>query len=369
MYKLGEGESEAFFQLKKLYDSLSQAVKIAKQLPVPEEVEQYKEELSDLCTSKASAKATYMKYKDNIILSFFGKRVSKDCILETNIIELGNTWYGIYYNIGKKMDLKIDFIPEKDLPVLERTAGMFHYTSSDLEAILPACIDEVTLELYKNDLREKAIDILKEKAPSYYALLSAEEVEKDSEVGVIPSTHAQKRWIQRKMNIKELDTDYKVEAYRKEHLEEVNHGIMESFHSAIEIWHDEEGISYYFDEDNTIYIVGRNTIITLYEEDFGFNKSINRSIVTQQVEVLKEYKKELDKSLEEYHLLDKNITVEIESLDNEIKQLQDKVRSLSDKKVQLSLENSSNLEKVSKKRVAFEKEYNKLFKKPLSWMS
>jgi hypothetical protein len=161
-------------------------------------------------------------------------------------------------------------------------------------------IDEDRLEQFKKDIKSKGIKMLD--TEEFKAVLGCRiysiPVEEGVEqvVGGIDlhnpkvSAHAGLRWVQRKLKVPVLQS----EEYKKNHRVEIESAILEAWNKAEKVWTGEDGIEYWIDDDNFAFIVGNGTVITLYQEDFGFALHINRSIIDMQLE-------EVRKSFESYH--------------------------------------------------------------------
>lgn len=375
MFKLPEEDSSEFVKQKIEYDTISQACKIAKKTIANRDNDEDSmtairhKELESLLRTKAEYRDQYMAMISNIVDTFFRRR-----LVESNLIEIGEGWYGIAYYISKdKVDLKIDYVITIDFSILERTHGEEYHSRIDLEAILPACIDEVALGVYKQTLVERAKEYLREEAPECYKLeyVYKEKVVKEPKRVVSPlcaSIHSQKRWIERKLKPEGITSDSAIELYRRDHAEEVSAQIIEGMKGATKVWEDADHIDYYFGKDNIMYVVGGANIITVYEEDFGFSKSINRSIVLQQVEVLKEYYGILTKEIKDYNIMVERSDKDIESLNKAMEELQSKIDCIKESKRALVSAKDDKRRKVMSSRMDFEKEYDKLFKKPTTWM-
>lgn len=366
MFRLEEDQSRIFVEKKTNYNIISQAHKLVKQvvsdmddLPVV-----YAEEVAKISALKSKSKEEHLEEISRVLDKYFGKRV----VQESNMIKIGEGWYGIVYSNRKKLDLKIDYISENDISFLERRTGEEYHSRIDLEAVLPACINDILLEIYKNSLEIEARRLLEKEAPYCFSALQEEVPAEEGSKGMGVSIHAQKRWIQRRLKVEGLDTDSKVEFYRREHTEEVTSQVLEGLYSANKVWEDVDGTSYFFDESNMMYIVGNNSVITVYEENFGFSKSINRSIVLQQLEVLRQSKGILDKEIEEYECSLSKISASIEKVDSKISRFELALSKLREKRDALVGDRKGKRDNLMKKRLDYEKEYNKLFKKPITWM-
>jgi hypothetical protein len=152
--------------------------------------------------------------------------------------------------------------------------------------------------------------------------------------------------------------------YKRLNVQEVEKEVREGFESAEHIWTAEDGIEYWFDPNNMIYVYAprEHNIITVYESDFSFAKHINRQIVLEQVQVIKkawqEYKDAMDCHAEAVEQLD----VAIGSVNDQIKVLESELELLKAKRDTLMAEKYESAKLISKASAAYEAECNKLFK-------
>lgn len=264
---------EAIVATKVEYDSLNQAIKIAK-------------------AQGADAKAirTLIQLKDNVKANRLANdnKLLKAMPLATNVVNLEGSWYAVRYTNEKNdLTISVEILNDKDVPILQRDGRSERELSQrDLNTLVPGCIDEAMLEMYKQSVVHKANEYVYD----YCSIL----VEQESVIEVVrPTTvsaHSGMRYVQRKLRIG-VNNESVAEDYRRSHLKEVEAGVLEGYSKSEQVWVADDGMVFSFDEDNIMYVVGDasgpNNIVTLYEEDFGFSKEINRSITFQQLEVLK----------------------------------------------------------------------------------
>jgi hypothetical protein len=182
---------------------------------------------------------------------------------------------------------------------------------------------------------------------------------------IVVSSHAGKRWVQRVIGIKD---ESQAEEYRRIHLKSVNDSILEAFSKAEKVWEEpEEDITFWFDENNMMFLKGRQEgvikIITLYEEDFGFTRSINRIITLEQLNVLAKAREELQLANAKSIETRSQVESEVQAINDQITVLESQMALLvSERASKMALRDQGNKEQ----RLAKDKytaEYNKLFKK------
>jgi hypothetical protein len=204
------------------------------------------------------------------------------------------------------------------------------------------------------------MEVVKEEAIKDLKAAGVELPETDITQAVKVSHHAGCRWVQRTKGMSESQAvDYK-----RLNVQEVEKEVREGFESAEHIWTAEDGIEYWFDPNNMIYVYAprEHNIITVYESDFSFAKHINRQIVLEQVQVIKkawqEYKDAMDCHAEAVEQLD----VAIGSVNDQIKVLESELELLKAKRDTLMAEKYESAKLISKASAAYEAECNKLFK-------
>jgi hypothetical protein len=196
--------------------------------------------------------------------------------LHSNILKISDGWYGIRWVDEKgNLDLKIDFLREHDICLLERDGRTQRELSrNEVDTLLPGMIDEDRLEQFKKDIRSNAVKMLG--TEEFKVVLKDRICTVPTESGVEQviggtdlynpkiSAHAGVRWVQRKLKVPVSQS----EEYRKNHRVEVESAIIEAWNKAEKVWTGEDGIEYWIDDDNFAFIVGNGTVITLYQEDF-----------------------------------------------------------------------------------------------------
>lgn len=353
MYNVDRTVSMTFLEKKVKYESLNQAIKKAKQSEAKES------EINELIVMRSKAKQDYFDKVSNLLDKYF--LVRKNGEVGSNLIKLLEGWYGIaYYSDKKTLDIKFELLIEKDVYMLERDTNCHHYGRVELERIVPAYTDESALEIYKHKLQQRALEIIHDHVPSCQLTKEVSVQNVINNTNVRPSVHASKRWVQRIMNI---HSETQAEEYRRSHFKEIDKDIEKGFSTASKVWEGSDGVSYWFDTSNIMYVVGNNTIITLYEEDFGFTKEINRSIVTLQIEEVRKSQKELDIVEKEHNELVNSIDNDISSLDADISELQVRMSYLNSCKSTLVATREQSMKGISLEREHFNNQFNKLFKK------
>jgi Mg2+ and Co2+ transporter CorA len=339
MSKLTTEFKEEFINTKMQCDVLEQSIRLAKLNGADDKAVQ------PLIRMKQSAKEVFNESSAQLMANMQ---------LSTNIVHLKDSWYAVRY-VNHRADICIKVVPlnQKDLPILQRDGRKEReLCEQDIDNLLPGCMDEAYMDLYNQTLNKRAREYL-------YDHLGME-IEDEQRDRITISAHAGKRWVQRKLDIK---GDTQAEEYRRTHFKEIEEAILESFGKAELVWSGDDQIDYYFDSENIMYIVGNNTIITLYEEDFGFTKEINRMIVYKQLEVLREAYKEVEEAERQYADAIQGIDEEVQAITDEIAVLESKIEVLLARRSALYANMEQSNKQVKLARDSFMAEFNKLFKK------
>lgn len=184
--------------------------------------------------------------------------------------------------------------------------------------------------------------------------------------GLVVSYHACQRWIERILNITSAT---QINSYYKANVDEVRRDIKKAFSAdgTKLIWVDNEGIKYYINSDNLMFVVGSehgsDTIITLYEVDYGFSKHINSMVIKEQAKVLEVSRDELDELKLKSEAKRQDLNSELYNITDEMSALKSKLKYLEAEERLVKNELDLIGAEVSMKQAEFNKEYNKLFKK------
>lgn len=363
-----------FMADKCLYDGLSQAIKLGKQI-----------ELND----KQLKPLVLMKQKYKKVFSDNTSKLLTSMPLGKNILELGDSWYGIrFLNEKTNMDIKIEPISEQDINYLKRDGRYERELSKkELDTMLPGLISAEVLEVYKQKMQARGRELLFEHTgvlvdsdgvvSKLIGTPIAEEpepvdepteeiiedaVDEDYEP-VTVSVHAGLRYVQRKLGIK---SEVAAEEHRRKNVRDINEAVLDGFGNAEKVWED-DGIAYWFDKDNLMYVVGKQdgypNIITLYEEEFGFDKSINRTITLAQLDVLAKVREELNKAEVNVSGANNLMEGEIQGINDEIRALESQVELLVAKRAKLMADRELGNKQVKAVKDRYVAESNKLFKK------
>lgn len=331
---------------KMKYDSLHQAILMAKEAG-----------LSDYITNEMSEQRKEVKeqYNKSTYLILDMMKDKRSTILGDNIVKIDDWLYGVLYLGGNgKHSLRFLMLKDTELGILQKSYKDRDWTSMELEALAPALLDDNNIALYNLAVENRARTIL-----SSYCDVNALPCSDTIRTDVCVSDHATKRWVQRKIGIKD---ENQLEEYKVEHLPQLHKDILEAFKSSSEIWEDEEGYKYYFDNDNMVYIVRGNVIITIYEEDFGFSKSINRMIVIQQAQVLLEAHNQWKNIEKKYCNEVKEISSDLHSCEDEIETAELLISNLKYKKEEILARKEKSKEDLKASREVYEAEFVKLFR-------
>lgn len=339
MSKLTSDFKESFMQAKAEYDALEQAIRLAKLNGADDK------SIQPLIRMKQSVKEVYHSSCTELLSKM---------TLSSNVLHIKDSWYAVRY-LSHHADACLMVVPlnQKDLPILQRDGRKEReLQEQDIDILLPSCIDEAFVEFYKQTIDKKAKEYV-------YDHLGMEIADGQPDK-ITVSAHAGKRWVQRKLGIK---GDVQAEECRRTHLKEIEEAVLEGFSKAELVWAGDDQIDYYFDDENIMYVVGNNTIITLYEEDFGFTKEINRMIVYKQLEVLREAYKEVEEAERQCANNVQGIDEEVQAITDEIAVLESKIEVLLAKRATLYANKEQSSKQVKLARDSFMAEFNKLFKK------
>lgn len=268
-----------------------------------------------------------------------------------NVGRINSSWYAIRYIDTKGViRIKIVTLLNSEVHLVSRSLkNQRDMTRASLVALLPCMIDlEVDLS-YTTMVHDKALVYLEDLCNSV--------VEKPNKINV--SDHASKRWVQRKIKI---TNSIKIEEYKRTHVKEIEEEIRHEFSLAKQIWKDSEA-DYYFDNDNMVYIVRNHNIVTVYEEDFGFNHSINRSIVEGQVECMVDKLKEFNECSKTMQVAISRNAIELSSVLADIARLNSQLALTSITQKRLLVEKEEYDKRMSLSKEEFDIEFNKLFKR------
>ncbi len=348
-----------FMQDKIMYDSLSQAIRLAKENDLEEK------DIRALLATKRDLKT---KYANNVSEAL--SRMS----LSQNVLPLGGSWYGIRYISDKgEMSLEIEILNSKDLHVVQRDGRHERELNrKELNTFTPGIINESELEMYKQTIRSKAHALLLEQTGIAFnvevgesELLVQEDYELEQPVNV--SAHAGVRYVQRVLKLW-TNNDAKAEQYRKDTANEINGAILDIYNRATQVWESDDGFTYHYEEDSNLMFVkgsmsGKPNIVTLYPEEFGFNTDINRLIVKEQLDVMATAYDELLEAEDTYEKVSGDAERHIEDINNEISLLEAKVGALVAKRAVINAEQEQQSKQVASAKAKYTLEFNKLFKK------
>lgn len=338
---------EEFIELRMKHDSVSQAIRLAKSYSLGDK------DIQPLILMKQELAEELRKGVQKII---------KSMNLSDNIIHIQGRWYGVrYINDKGETSLKLDILNETDLGFLRRDCRTEQELSqATVHSLIPSCIDEVELETYKQMLQVRARAVLYDETGFVVEDTDSTPVKKGS---CTVSSHAGMRWVQRMMGIGRHN-EAVAEEYRRNNIKEIEERVREGHAKSEDIWfNDAEGITFKLDDENIIYVVGNNNIITLYEADFGFTKEINRMILLSQLGVLEHAYKNMLGVMSEQVEDNDGAERELAGIDSEVKVHEAMIQSLKARKSQMVAERELVSKGVAVSVANYEKEFNKLFKK------
>lgn len=346
---------DKFMADKCMYDSLSQAIKLLR---------------SNGCSDKQIKPLTLMKQEYKKTCSDNSSRMLRAMPLSNNIVQLDGSWYGIRY-LNEKADtcLKIDILRKDDVKLIQRD-GRYEreLTRRDIESLLPGMLDDEALELYKQHLTQQARALAYGQSGVLIGDMPEEtELEEpmiEEEKPIVVSFHAGKRWAQRVIGIK---NEQQAEDYYRKHMVEVNEAVLSAYGKAEKVWEDEDNITYWFDADNIMYVRGIQDgvtkVITLYEEDFGFTKEINRMIALKQLEVLASVRNGLREAEAKVSETNARVDYDVQTINDEITVLESQIAVLVSQRAKAIADRDLDNKQVKANKDKYVAEFNKLFKK------
>lgn len=344
---------ELFMKDKFLYDSLSQAIKLAKTNGLNDK------QIKPLTMAKQELKTKCAKNNEKLL---------RGMPLSENIVHLQDSWYAIRHTNDKgDITVKQECLRSEDIHIIKRDGRHENeLRRTQLDDFLPAIQSAEALEIYKEQIKSNGHSLVYDHTgvliQGEHVQSTAEEVEEEKVTTV--SSHAGMRWVQRVMNHATKD-DKKAEEYRRMHLQVINTGILDSFGKAHQVWQsDRDGITYWFDETaNMMFVVGSNNIITLYEEDFGFTPDMNRMIVQEQLKVLAQVHDALRQAEDNHEKGIRLLEGEIKAINDELSILEAQMGLLVAKRATMNAEREQNSKEVKLARARYDVEFDKLFKK------
>lgn len=363
------------------HDSVSQAIKLAK---------------SKGWEEKSLQPLVQLKIKLLEQIKQGSNKLLRGMQLSNNIIELPEGWHGVrYVTSAGDEKLKLEFVNKGDIPILKRDCRHERELSeTDLDTLVPGCIDELVLSKYKADLLVRAEEVLAkhfqipnigevvcggaeqsdtiqrvfEEVVVTGELNSSELIDVVESGAATPKTtisiHAGTRYVQRKLEIG-VNNDIMAEDYYRRNADDITQSIMKGYYSedTILMWTDAEGIEYRMGLDNIMYVIGNHNIITLYVEDFGFTPEINRMIALKQREVLEGTYQELQGMKEVHRALEVETARELDSLESNIQLLEAQRSMLISKRSEMLATRERSGKEVEVLETQYRKEFSKLFKK------
>lgn len=344
---------DRYMSTKIEYDSLNQAIRLAKTNGADEK------DIKKLILNKQTIKD---------IRAVDDAKLLKLMPLGSNLYHLSGGWYAIRY-LNEKNDLALshEILNPNDEHVLVRNGKVERELSRmELEILVPGCIDEVALELYKQTVSKEAHRHLHDYCNIVIDQEPIDEPEDTEEVvGPMPisvSSHAGMRCVQRKLGIG-AGNEIVAEEYRRLNYREVEQIVLEGYERSEHVWTGDDGIEFSLDGDNFMYVKGENTIITMYEEDFGFSKEINRMITMEQLQVLAKARESLRQSEQEYEDANRDSDGQIKAIVDQMEILSNQLAWLGAEKATILAVNEQNGKKMKLDKSKYSAEFNKLFKK------
>lgn len=332
---------DKFISNKKAYDSLNQALKLANRVyNVSEDVK------DQIIIEKTQLNASRVEYE---------KAIAKSMPRNSNLGYIGEGWYGIWYiNDSNQKALKIELLNASDVSIIERDPGAGLHRRSDLEAIIPAIVDGVRLELYKEEIKAMA----QLRLAGLGVLLP--KVRENTSEEVAFSQHARKRYVMRRIGVR---NESEADNYLRLNVESVNSSMAGDLGTAELLWRGEDGVQYMLDVTNGCYVINGNKVITFYEIDFGFTRDINRMVIKEHIKEVRRLH-ELSKELEEDHQsLISETNTDLINIDSRVAMLRAELEELEAIKTHKQSQLVVSGKSLNTSRATFNSAQDKLFKK------
>jgi len=350
MVELEQELKDEYITLRNEYNAVCNAIRQGANIGLEDK------DLASLIALKEVLNEKRVAYEDSILTHMAqGSNLSK-------LTEDG--WYAIrHMNNKNKYFLAIEPIKPDCLELVERGRFDKELTRVHLDDLIPSIRNEEVLESHKIVTALRVEELLAEHANIDVVLVNTTD---DESKGVRPSAHSRKRRAERKFNVDERFS----ESYARSHRKELDEDIMEEFNTADHLWTDVKGVEFWFGVDNTMFVVGDNedtinckAIITLYDSNFGFSKAINRMIVLEQIEVIKQKQAEHAEAIGEYNEQYDVLFHELNTTSDEIDLLEARIEELRAKEQEIVGKQDLLTKQLDVKRKEYDCEYNKLFSK------
>lgn len=354
MYILKQDLACEYLGKKNQYDAYNRAIRIAKRNGMLESEQVY----CQLVACKQD-----LGYAVNAIRA----RILKAMPKSDNLCKFSQEWFGVRYITAKgEVCLLVEPLREKDMFVLQREGARANLTQIDIDLHIEPLMEKEVLNQHKENIRNMAIATLKSHGVEFIQYPKFEREGSSSLDGleaVKVSFHALNRWALRKLGIK---GDKNIESYVNENQRAIVNDILDSFNESEPIFVGLDGMEFWIDSANIIYAVGRKggpTIVTLYEAEFGWDKSANRWLVMNHLGAMQQSKEEYERASADHDALVDLMGQEMRQYDLEIKELEEKISHLCSKKqVKLAqVEESSRGVRIL--RATHEAQFNKVFRR------
>lgn len=329
------------------YDTLSRAIKRAKIMGLDQG------SIDLMITEKNVKKGLYSATID---------KLQKKMPVNKNVQPLWDDWYVVRFADGGNKHVKLEPLIESEIFLIQRDCkGGVEMQRTELDGLLPAVIDYRALDHYNVHIQQEADRLLLDKFGISEDTVDVLDPSVRRPVGI--SNHAGIRWVQR---IHKLHThnDALAETYRKQNSIRIQEEILGGFDTADPIWTNADGSEFYLDPDNIVYLLGTdNTIVTIYEEDFGFDKSINRTITLAQLEILGAMGRDLAQKERETKEATESLSAVLYGIKDKLRILYAEIEELEAKERTVKAQKEEHSKSLTAQTTRFIGEYNKLFKR------
>jgi hypothetical protein len=346
MITIDEKHVDKFWNAKFEYDVACSAIEVSASLVVDPDKKQ------QLIQNKTKCKQEYIAAVEGII--------SMMASFDDNIVEL-RAWYGVRFvdSHGGKW-LKV--APLTDVSLVQRDLELDReLTKMDTASLLPAITDQDAEDKWNRYIESAAMGVLADLGVDVSAL----EGDADEGGSIRISAHAGMRYAQRMLGI---SNEAKATEHFRVNRQKISERIIEGLKAGDteHLWTSpSDGKEYYLDTANTMYVYDgtSKTIVTLWESDFGFTKTINRTIILSQIQVIQNAHEAYVKGMEENERAVQRVQNRISDLADKMDILNAELQALKSKR-DIGLSEIKDYEKANSVLAAtFSAEYNKLFKK------
>ena len=232
------------------------------------------------------------------------------------------------------------------------------FSTCDKDKYLPLATNFELLERHKDKVCERANILLWEFAQNtpqkavhepQEARAAPEHMEHEDPV----TLHAVDRWIQRVLGITEKP---EFNTYREAHFQEVKKQVLDTFEQSELVYENDSGAWHFHKKTAMFFLVKGLKIVTLYVNDFGFTKAINKKITLEQLKLVQKLQRDYEKAKG-------SIKEKTDELASRIKESEERIQREREIIKELTAQKDESFFVIRQGRFELEAEENKLFTK------